>query len=296
MTIAADYGRVRSRQGKPAPVMAGNGEARRLESFYGMATLALAVVGRSRELAAVHIHVTTATLGIGDPPDRVRTFGDMTFGAGDRDMTPLERIVARSMLLDAEEGGLEALDFVALGTVSMAGPELELPAMRVLLVAIHALCISDRRLVVDSGMTRLAGHRRVLSQKRVFGSEMAEQRIDCQRLPVGHTVARLAVGTKSPAMGIIVAGGAIDECQFLVLRIALRTAGFRMALDAGDFLVRSFEPILCPPVIELARFFPARSIVATLALRLQLPPVLVGMAVPAFAAQAQIRPADIFYG
>ena len=136
----------------------------------------------------------------------------------------------------------------------------------------------------------------MLSQERVFGSEMAERRIDCQRFPVGHAVAGLAVGTKSSAMGIIVAGGTIGECQFLVLRIALGTAGLRMALDAGNFLVRSLERILRPPVIELAGFFPARSIVATLTLGLQLPPVLVGMTIPAFAAQAQIRVADILYG
>ena len=136
VTLRAGDGHVRPGQHKAGVLVLGNGERRAMKVLYGVAILATILVRGGGKLLVMRILVA---IGAGREfhfVDGVFAGWRMAFVAGDDRMLPLERIMRRRVFLDAKLRWLPALNGVALRTLSLAHPRLELSFMRIGRVAI----------------------------------------------------------------------------------------------------------------------------------------------------------------
>jgi hypothetical protein len=210
----------------------------------------------------------------------------VAFVAGDGRMFSFERVVRCRVLLHAELRWLPALHGVALRTLSLAGPRLELSLMWIGVMAICTLGEGQGLLEIASGVAVAATDLQMHSQERVFCFRMVELHRGIHFFPTGRRVAGFARSLESALVRIGVAGDAGIEFYPRELH---RLVGTRreVALLAGHLGVHPGQRILGLRMVELLGLFPVCHIVAALAVGAELPLVHVLMAGDAVLREAQ---------
>ena len=171
---------------------------------------------------------------------------------------------------------------MAFRAFALAGSRLELAFVRVGSMAVHALAELDGLLEIALGVAIRASHLRVHSQQRILRLGMIELRRQValtifQPLVVWQDS---HVPLNAPLCGSVWQCRAGIELQPLILYGFVRP-GREVALLAGHFRVQSGQRIFRLGMVELVRLFPVDDIVATCAIRAELPLVRVLVAADA---------------
>ena len=204
------------------------------------------------ELCRVFVGVTVGAALELHFEQSVLPFRDMALSTFQPRVSTLQRVGTQGVLLHGEQGRLPALHRVAGGALSTIGAFRELAAMRIGLVAIHALLESDWLFEVPIGMALGAIDEDVLALKRVPSLRVVETLVDRLQqnlFPSAGAVTRLAALGEASAVRIFVAIGALIERDAHILRLAVRSVG--VALRALHFLVQSGQRITRLRVIKL---------------------------------------------
>jgi len=157
----------------------------------------------------------------------VLALGSMALFAFQPRVTPLQRVVGRSVFFHGEKGRLPALHVVAgraLAAILTLG---ELPVMSIL-VAIRAFLERDLLLEIAVGVALGAIEGGVLALERVLGLGVVESLVDglqADPLPSSGAVAGVATLREAAMVRILVAIGALAEWNACVLRLAIGTVG-----------------------------------------------------------------------
>lgn len=155
-------------------------------------------------------------------------------------MPTLQRIRAGRVFLDGEGRRLPALQVMARGAFSPVGTFRKLAAVRIGLVAIHALGEGQRLLKVASGMALGAIDRRMSAEQRKLGFRVVEALVHAlQRdsFPSARAVTGLAGLREAAAMRVLVAIGTLAERNSNILRLAVGSVG--VALGALHLSVKA---------------------------------------------------------
>jgi len=166
---------------------------------------------------------------------------------------------------------------VALRTLSLARPRLELSFVRIGNVAIGALGKGQGLLEIASRVAVAATDFQMHSQERVFCFRMVELHRRAHFFPTGRRMAGFACSLECPLMRIGVAGDAGIEFDCGELD-RLVGAGCEVAFFTGHLGVHSGQRIFCFRMVKLLGLFPVGDVVASLAAGAELPFVDVRMA------------------
>ena len=182
-----------------------------------MAELAGVEVRSRRELSIVVILVAIGAALKLYLEERVFSLRDMTLGTLDAEVLPFQRIGRGGVELCRECRRLEAVHGMAGRALHTSGPFGELAAMRIGLVAIHALGEGDRLLEISACMASRTIHSRVFPLQRILGFRMIE-------VPI-HRNQRNSL----PAFGVMARLTALRKTAVVHVRMAIRTLGKRYA-------------------------------------------------------------------
>ena len=290
MALPARYCHVRSTKWKLRGFMPCQRIAGGFKPRHRVATLAAIIPGRTRKLPFVDIGVAIAALRRFDFVDRVQSLGKVAFFAGDSVVPALQRI-GRLLVHGNRKGGrFETLHRMARRAFSVILTSVELPLVRVVLVAIQAFLEGDRPVKIPAHVAQFAAHADVLPPQRILGRRMVEalaHRRCGNMLPSGRGVTGLACHLENSTMSIGVAILTSAECQADVLQ-DLRIACFRlMALLARHAGVLARQRIAGLRMIELAGGLPIIETVTPHAILAQLTLMAVNVAGEAVARETQ---------
>jgi len=143
-------------------------ESRGPISVQRVALVALIQIRRSGKLGGVPVAVTIRAKLKLDLIERVFPFWHMTLPALHACVAALQRIGGGRMFLDAELRRFESFEAVTGGAVAAVGAFGELPAVRIGVMAIGALCKGDRLFKVGACMALHAIHLGVFSDQRIL--------------------------------------------------------------------------------------------------------------------------------
>lgn len=247
-----------------------------LESLHVMALFTTILVRRALELALVDVLVAVLAPRLDNLEERVLSLRQMAFVASHLRMEAFERVFRRLVVLDGESRRFEAIHGMADSALGAAGPFEELSAV-IVLVTIHALCKWYLCLEVPVLMAIFASHRFVLAEQRVFRFRVVESLQPFDLFPASGVMTRLAGLGKATLMRIGVTCRAFRERESRVLDERLCVRHRRMALRAGNFLVRPGQGIFRRRMIEEWCGLPAIGGVAALAIITQLAPMRIGV-------------------
>ena len=281
VALRAGHGHVGSGQHKVGVLVLGNGERRAMKILYGMAVLATVLVGSGGKLLVMRILMAIRArrefyfvLG-------VLSGRCVAFIASDGYMFSFERILRGRMLFHAKLRWLPALNGVALRTLSLARPRLELPLMRVGGVAIHALGKGHLLLKITRGVAVATSNFHMRAQERIFCFRMVELHRRIHFFPTVRRMAGFARSLEGPLVRIRMAIDAGVEFDPGILHRLVR-AGWEMALLACYLGMHSGQGIFGFRMVELLRLFPVGYVVAARAVGTELAFVDVLMAGHAF--------------
>lgn len=277
VTLRTSDGHVSPGKSEVCVLVLGNRKCRAMKVLYGVAVFAAILVGRGGKLFVVRILMAIRASRELHFVDGVFARRRMAFVTSDGRMFPLERIMRCRVLLNAKLRRLPACDRVALRTLSLARPRLELPFVRIGGMAIRALGKGQRLLEIASGVAVAASNFQMHSQKRIFCFRVVELHRRTHFFPAGRRMAGFARSFERALMRIGVAGNAGIELDPGELH-RLFGAGREVALLAGHLGVHSGQRVLGFRMIELLRLFPVGHVVAALAIGAELPFVDVLMA------------------
>ena len=255
----------------------GDGERRAMKIFYGVAVLAAILVGRGGELLVMRILMAIRARRELHFVHSVFSGRRVTFVASDGRMFSLERIMRCGVLPHAKLRWLPSFDRVALRTLSLARPRLELPFVGIGSMAIRALGKGQRLLEIASGVAVAATNFQMHSQERIFCFRMVELHRRIHFFPACRHMAGFARSLKSALVRIGVARDAGVKLDPGELH-RLFGAGREVALLAGHLGVHSGQRVLGFRMVELLGLFPVGHVVAALAVGAELPFVDVLMA------------------
>lgn len=199
--------------------------------------------------------------------------------------------VGRSLVFGhAEQRWLEALFVVARGAIAAAGAGPELSLMRVVRVAVAALCVRHRPAELQTGVALAAADRSVLAREWELRLRVVEPPARPRHLPAGGCVAGFAGLREGAFVRIFVAGLAPLHRDSVVLRIRPWSRRRLMTFRALSLLMSSGERETGRVVIKQRRVLPAVLGMTRRAVFAQLSAVLIGVATETVGGQAQQRP------
>jgi hypothetical protein len=232
----------------------------------------------------------------------IQTLGEVALFARNHAVLSPQRVGRRRMLGYCEGGGLEALNRVARAAVAAILARIELPMMRIVLMAIQAFLESNRPVEIPSQVTQFATHSRVLAQQGVLRGGMIKALTYRGRgdlFPTRRRMARLARGLENTVVWIAVAITASVKGQAYVLD-NFGIAGFRLvALLARHPAVLTRQGVVRARMIKPSGGLPTVEIVTTHAVATQLTLMPVDMAGDAVTGEAQkcaIQVSDLYGG
>lgn len=286
VAIRAGDGHMGSGQHEARVLVLGNGERRAMKVLNRMAVLAAILVWSGGELFVVRILVAIRARRELHFVHGVLAGRRVAFVASDGRMLSFERVMRCRVLLHAKLRWLPAFDRVALRTLSLARPRLELPLVGIRSMAIRALSKGQRLFEIAAGVAVAAGNFQMHPQERIFCFRMVELHRRIHFFPTGRRVAGFARSLERAFVGIGVAGDAGIEFDPGKLH-RFFGAGREVALLAGHLGVHSGQRVLGFRMIELLGLLPVGHIVAALAVGAELPFVDVFMTGRAVLRQAQ---------
>ncbi len=290
MALWTWHGDMPSGQWKLRGVMACQGIGRGPEAIHLVTTFAAVTPRGAGELPFVDVGVAISALRRLDFVKRIQTLRNVALPARYVAMLPLEWIGCSRMLGHLEGRGLEALNRVTRRALAAILTRIELPVMRVVLMAIQAFLESNRLVKIPSQVTPFAAHPRVFSQQRVLCGGMIEPRTYRGRrdlFPTRRGVTGLAGDLENAVMWVGVAITTSAESQAHVLD-NFRMARFRpVALLAWHATVLTRQWVTRVRVVKLGHGLPLFECVAVRAVAAQLAPMLIGMTGEAVTGEAQ---------
>ena len=297
MAIAAGDCHMAAGERKAGFTVPGQAECRRHQSLHRVAIVAAIKVRSSPKLPGMLVAMAIGTSLELHLEHGVGALGNVALGTLDRGMFAFERIRGRRVFPQPESGRPEAFDGVtgcALAPIDALG---ELSTMRIRPVTIHAFLKRQRLLEVSPRVALHTVHRRVPTEKGIFGLGVVKvlaQRCRGNLLPSRSAVARLAGRFESPAMRIRVAIRAAAKGESGVTRLFVFPR--KMALLASHFGMQTREGIAGFGVVELADAdgLPVVLVVTLQAVGTKLPLVLVLMTRGAARRNSQKRLTEIF--
>ncbi len=293
VALRAGHRHVRPGQHEVGLLVLGNGERRAMKILYRMAILATILVGRRRKLLVMRILVAIRARRELHFVERVLARRQVAFVASHGRMFSFQRVMRRRVLFHPKLRGLPSLDGVALRALSLAGPRLELPLVRIRRMAIDALRKGHRLLEIPFGVAVLATDFQMHAHQRIFGFGMVELHRRIYFFPALRGVAGFARSLERPLVRIRVAVDAGVEFHPRVLHRFVRP-GREVAFLASHLGVHPGQRILGFGMVELLGLLPVGYVVAALAIPAQLPLVHVFMAAHAVLGKSQKRLRKIF--
>ena len=237
MALDARYGEVSSRQRKfrrfvPCQRIRGG-----FEATDHMAALAAIVPRCPRELSLVDVGVAVPALRRLDFVKGVEPLGDMALLASHRAVLSFQGIGCVLVQGHRKGGGFEALNGVARGALTAIFAGIELPMVRVVVMAIQAFLKGNGPVQIPSQVAQFAAHPRMFSQQGILCGGMVKSLTHRRRgnlFPSRRGMAGLACRLKNAMMDVGVAIIAGIESEANVFD-DLRMFGLRlMALLAGQ--------------------------------------------------------------
>jgi hypothetical protein len=243
------------------------------------------------------VRMTLGATGVGNLVDHRRRPGSMALIAAQPDVLSFQREAGCPMPGHVESGRLESVYLVTGGTLSSISPTGKLVFVRALPVTIATEVMGHRLLEIALHVARLARQPGMLPGEREPAARMVEHCRRCGGFPGRQGVTRFAACLKCPVVRIIVARGAIRECQIAEFDEGLAAGGchLRVTLAAFNLFVRPGESETGLGVIILHGVLPTDGVMAGLALCRQLCPVRVCVAAQAVASEPQECAAAIFW-
>jgi len=156
MTIQAIGCNMRAGENKPGLLVTRKRERSHVEIVFAMALLAVVKIWRSRELLLVRVLVAVGTLREFDFEYCRPARWSVTLGAFDVRVFSAKRKSSLRMVFDGEDGLLETIDPVTAFALAAVLPLGKLPVVRVRLVAICALLMSDVSLEIAPAVAGIA--------------------------------------------------------------------------------------------------------------------------------------------
>lgn len=172
MAFAARYGHMCSRQRKFRLSMLGDGEERAVEVRYGMAILATIPIKSGGKLSVVSVLVAIHAVREFNFVNGVLASGQMALGTLHSYVLAFQGVLRGGMFFYAKERRLPAIHGMAFGAFAFLRPCVELSAVRVWFVTVHAVFERNWLLEISTEMARGTADHRMLPEQRILGLRM----------------------------------------------------------------------------------------------------------------------------